>query len=122
MLDAVVAVEHRHRDQDAPNLPRAEEDRRGFGRGRAADGDPVAFADAVGLQHVGGPVGQRLLLAPGDLAVRAGVVLEDHRQLVRRVPVTDVGGDVVALGNVPLVLGADLFVTAHRTRTLLVVS
>ena len=40
-------------------------------------------------------------------------VLPDHRELVARVLVADVRGDVVALGHVPAVLSAGLLVAGH---------
>ena len=42
VLDALVAVEHRHRQQDRAQLPGAEEHRRGLRRGGRDDRDPVA--------------------------------------------------------------------------------
>ena len=48
-----------------------------------------------------------------DVAASAVEALPDHGLLVARVLVADVGGDVVALGHVPLVLGAELVVAAH---------
>ncbi len=114
VADPVVAVEHRHREQDPAELPGAEEDRRGLGRGGEDHRDPVALADPVLAQHVGRLVGEVLELAPVELAGGAVVALPDHRRLVARVLVADVGGDVVALGHAPLVLGARLLVGLDR--------
>ena len=61
-------------------------------------------------QHVGEPVGDVLQLAPVDLADVACEVLVDHRELLARMAVADVGGDVVALGDLPAVLCAGLLV------------
>ena len=66
--------------------------------------------DPVRAQQVGGAVGEVLQLAPVELAGRAVEALPDHRRLLARVLVADVGGDVVALGHPPLVLGAGLLV------------
>ena len=108
--DPVVAVEHRHREQDRAELPDAEEDRRGLGRRRQDDRDAVAARDAPRREHVGRLVREILQLAPVELADGAVEALPDHRPLVARVLVADVGGDVVALGHLPAVRGAQLVV------------
>ena len=61
-------------------------------------------------EPVGRLVGEVLQLAPGQVAARTVEALPHHGRLVARVLVADVGGDVVALGHVPLVVGAELFV------------
>ena len=114
VADAVVAVEDRHREQDRAELPGAEEDRRRLGRRREDDGDAVAALDAVLAEQVGGLVREVLELAPLELAGGAVEALPDHRPLLARVLVADVGGDVVALGHAPLVLGAGLLVGLDR--------
>ena len=111
MPDPVIAVEDRHREQHRAELPGPEEDRGCLGSGRQDDGDPVAALDPRVSQHVRRLVRQRLKLAPLELAHLAVVALVDHRELFRIVLVADVGGDVVALGHVPDVLGASLLVT-----------
>ena len=110
VADSLIAVEHRHREQDGPHLPRPEERRRRLGRRREQHGHAIAALDAMRHQHVGEAVGGVLELAPGQPAHVAVEVLMDHRQLLARVAIADVGGDVVALGHVPAVLGAGLVV------------
>ena len=66
--------------------------------------------DPVLAKQVRRLVREVLQLAPVELAGGAVVALPDHRRLVARVLVADVGGDVVALGHAPLVLGARLLV------------
>jgi hypothetical protein len=116
VADAVIAIEHRHRQQDRPDLPGGEEDGGRLGRGREDDGDAVAALHAVLHQPVRGLVGKVLQLAPAQLAGRAVVALPDHRRLVARVLVAHVGGDVVALGHAPFVLGARLLVRGRGAR------
>ena len=127
--DALVSVQHGHRQQDRAELPRAEEHGRRLRCGRQHDSDAVAPLDAHGTKQVGRPVGELLQLAPGALAHGAVVAFVDHRQRVRRSPVADVGSDVVALRDLPAVLAAQLLMTlaaaaaalatafAHRDRT-----
>ena len=115
MADPLVAVEHRHREQDRPQLPGGEEDRGRLRGGREDDRDPVAALDPAVAQQVRGPVGEVLELAPAQLARGAVVALPDHRRLLARVLVADVVGDVVALGHGPGVLRAGLLVGGgHR--------
>ena len=83
VLDAVVAVEHRHREQDRAELPDAEEDRGRLGRRRQDDGDAVARRHAARGERVGGLVREVLQLAPVELARRAVEALPDHRELRR---------------------------------------
>ena len=64
VADAVVAVEHRHRQQDRARLVGAEERGGGLGRRRQQHRDAVALLDAVRAQHVGEAVGELLQLAP----------------------------------------------------------
>ena len=66
-------------------------------------------------EQVGGLVREVLELAPLELAAGAVEALPDHRRLLARVLVADVGGDVVALGHAPLVLGAGLLVGLDPT-------
>ena len=96
VADALVAVEHRHREQDRAQLPGAEEHGRRLGRRRQQHRDPVAPLDAVVAQHVGELGREVLQLAPADAALVAAPVLPHHRELVARVLVAHVGGDVVA--------------------------
>ena len=105
VADPVVAVQHRHREQDRPRLPRAEERGRRLRRRREQHRDAVAALDPVRAQDVGEAVRPLLQLAPGHLADVALVVLVDHRELVRRMLVAAVDGDVVALRDAPLVCG-----------------
>ena len=112
--DALVAVEHRHREQDGPRAVDAEEHRRGLRKRRQQRGHAVAPFDPVGLEHVREPAGEVLKLAPIHAALVAAVVPPHHRQLVAIMLVADVVGDVVALGHVPGVLGDHLVVGAER--------
>ena len=113
MADAVVAVEHRHRQQDRAELPGAEEDRRGLRRRRQHDRDPLPRIDPMLAEDVRRLVGEILQLAPGQLPPRAVEALPDHRRLVARMLVADVLGDVVALGHLPLMLRHQVFVATH---------
>jgi hypothetical protein len=110
MLDAVVPVEQRHGEQQRPELPGAKEDRRGLRCRRQHDGDAVAAFHPRLLQRVRGLARQVLELAPRDLADGAREVLVDHRELVTRMLVADLRGDVEPLRDVPLVLGDGLLV------------
>jgi hypothetical protein len=109
VADAVVSVEDGHRQQDRAAAVGAEEGGRGLGRGRQQHRDPVAALDAVRCQDVREPVGLVLQLTPADRADSSGEVLVDHRDSVGRMLEADVGGDVVALGDIPAVPG-DRFV------------
>ena len=102
VADAVVAVEDGHRQQQRAELPRAEEDRRGLRRRRQHHRDAVAALHPGRGQRVRRLGGQRLELAPVHVAPRPVEALPDHRELVGRVLVADVGRDVVALGHAPL--------------------
>ncbi len=117
VADPLVPVEDRHRQQDRAGLPRAEERRRRLGRRRQQHRDPVAALHAALGQQPREAVGHVLQLAPVDLADRAVGILVDHRELVARVLVTDVRGDVVALGHLPRVRGTRFLVghVSHRT-------
>ena len=84
MLDAVVAVEHRHRQQDRAALVGAEEDGGGLRQRRQQRGDAVAALDAVRLEHVREPVREVLELAEAHPALVAAPVLPDHREPVAR--------------------------------------
>ena len=105
VADAVVAVEDRHREQDRAGLEGAEEGGGGLGGRRQQHRDAVTLLYTVRAQHVREAVRPLLQLAPADLADRALEVLVDHRELVGRVLVAAVDGDVVALGHAPLVRG-----------------
>ena len=72
-----------------------------------ADLDPVLPEDARE------PVACVLQLAPRHLPLVAAEVLPQHRELVGRVLVADVLGDVVAVGDDPLVRG-DRLVVARK--------
>ena len=113
VLDPVVAVQHRHREQDRAELPDAEEDRGRLGRGRQDDGDAVAPLDAARGERVRRPVREVLQLAPDELSRRAVEALPDHRRLVARMLVAHVGGDVVPRRHLPAVGRADLVVAAR---------
>ena len=119
MLDPVVAVQHRHREEDRSQLPHAEEDRGCLRRRREHDGDAIARGDAVGGERMRRLVREVLKLSPRELPARAVEALPDHRVLVARVLVADVRGDVVARGNVPAVRRAQLLVrrALHRRRS-----
>ena len=110
MVDRLLAVEDRHREQDRAELPDAEEDRSGLGRRRQHDGDAVTAPDAAIGERMRRLVREILELAPGQLPRRAVEALPDHRPLVARMLVADVGGDVVARRHLPPVRGADLLV------------
>src|SRR4051794_18551750 len=113
VADAVVAVEDGHREQDRARLVGPEERCGGLRRRRGQHRPPGAALDAVRAQHVGEAVGELLELPPVHLADIAVDVLVDHRQLVGRVLVAHVGGDVVALGHAPLVGGDGLLVAGE---------
>ena len=113
VLDALVAVEDRHRQQDRPALVGAEEDGRRLRQRRQQRRDAVAALDAVGLEHVREPVREVLQLAEADPALVALPVLPDHREPVALVLVADVAGDVVALRHLPAVRRAHLLVVAQ---------
>ncbi len=113
MADPLVAIEHRHREQDRAQLPGAEEDRRRLRRRRGDHRNPVAALHAVSSQHVCGPGGERLQLAPAHPALVAAEVLPDHRRLVAGMLVADVGGDVVAVGDAPAVRGTRVLIGAE---------
>ena len=76
VLDALVAVEHRHREQDRAALVGAEEDRRGLGQRGQQRRDAVAALHAERLQHVGEAVRERLELAEADPPLVALPVLQ----------------------------------------------
>src|SRR4029079_3129963 len=97
--------------QDRAGLPGAEERGRGLGRRREQHRDAIALLDPVRAPHVGEAVGLLLQLAPQRLAHGPVEVLVDHRELVGRVLVADVLGDVVTLGDAPLVRGHGLLVS-----------
>ena len=82
VADPVVAVEHRHREQDRAALPGPEERGRGLGRRGQQHRDTVALLYTVRAQDVREPVRELLQLAPVDAPDRAVEVLVDHRELV----------------------------------------
>jgi hypothetical protein len=45
--DSVIPVQDRHREKQGADLPRPEEDRRRFRRGRQDDGDSIAGSDSL---------------------------------------------------------------------------
>ncbi len=121
VLDALVPVEHRHREQDRAALVGAEEDRRRLGERRQERGHAVAALHPHRLQHVRKPVRELLELAEAHAPLVPLPVLPDHRQPVGVVLVAHVAGDVVALRHLPAVRGAHLvvapdlvFAQAHR--------
>ena len=114
MADALVAVEHRHRQQHRAELPGAEEDRGGLRRRRQDDGHPVAALHARRRPARAAAWAARSCSSPQvSSRARAVEALVHHRELVARVLVADVGGDVVALGHLPAVRGDGLLV-GHR--------
>ena len=117
MRDPLVAVEHGHREQDRPRLPRPEERGGRLGRRRQQHRDAIAALHAVLAQQQREAVGHVLQLAPCEFPDVAVGVLVDHRELVARVFVADVRGDVVALGNLPRVPCARLLVSHAVDRT-----
>ena len=110
MPDAVVAVEHGHREQDRAELPDAEEDRRRLGGGGQDDRDPVAPRHPSRRERVRRLVREVLELSPVELPRRAVEALPDHRRLVARMLVAHVGGDVVARRHLPAMGCAQLLV------------
>ncbi len=84
------------------------------GSGREDDRDAVPLGDPVVAQEVRRLVGRDPAARPSSSSRLVAVVaLPDHRRLVARMLVADVGGDVVALGHVPLVLRAYVLVGPH---------
>ena len=116
VADALVSVEHRHRQQDRARLPGTEEHGGRLGRRRQQHRDAVPALDTVVAQHVRALCREVLQLAPADRALVTPPVLPHHRELVARVLVADVGGDVVARRDVPPMLGAGLLVGARGRR------
>ena len=84
--DPLVAVEHRHRQQDRSELPGREEDRGGLGRRRKHDRDAVAALHAEAGEQVRCLVGECLELAPVHLAHGAVGILVHHRECVGGLP------------------------------------
>ena len=113
VLDALVAVEDGHREQDRAALVGAEEDRRRLGQRGEQRRDAVAALHPDRLQHVGEAIGQVLELAEADPALVALPVLPDHREAVAVVLVADVARDVVALRHLPAVGRAHVLVAAE---------
>ena len=64
MTNRVVAVQHRHREQDPAQLPDPEEDRRRLRRRRQHDRHPVAPLDPEPAEHVRRLVREVMELAP----------------------------------------------------------
>ena len=113
VLDALVPVEHGHRQQDRAALVGAEEDRGGLRQRRQQRGHAVAALDADRLEHVREPVRELLELPERHAPLVALPVLPDHREAVGLVLVADVARDVVALRHLPAVRGAHLLVAAE---------
>lgn len=67
------------------------------------------------LEQVRGLIRHVLELAPAQRAELTVEALVHHRELVGRVLVAAVSGDVVALGNAPHVLCTDVLVTDHES-------
>jgi hypothetical protein len=113
VTDPVVAVQHGERQEDRARLERS--DKRGcrLGPGSEKHRDAVTDLDAVRAKDAREPVARVLELAPADLAPVAAVVLPQHRELLRRVLVADVLGDVVALRDVPP-MGGDRLLVARE--------
>jgi hypothetical protein len=120
--DALVPVQHGHREEDRPELPDGEEHRRRLRRGRQHHRDPVAPLHPVPAQDVREAIRQLLQLAPAHLSLVAEVVRPHHRELLGRVLVAHVVRDVVAIGDVPAVVGYGLLVGHGRSLMLLAVS
>ena len=85
----------------ALNVPKNAAAVSGVGGSSIATRSPRSYA--VSAQNVREAVRPLLQLTPADLADRALEVLVDHRELVGRVLVAAVGGDVVSLRHAPLV-------------------
>ncbi len=113
VLDALVPVEHGHREEDRARLVGAEEDRRGLGQRRQQRGHAIAALHPVRLEGVGELRGEVLQLAECHLALVAAPVLPEHRHPVTRVLVAHIRGDVVTRGNLPAVLIAHIPVAAQ---------
>ena len=67
VLDALIAVQHRHRQQDRAGAVDGQEGGGGIRGRRQDDRDPVAGFDAVGREQVGDLGAAVLQLAPRDL-------------------------------------------------------
>ena len=113
MLDALVAVEHRQRQQDRARAVGADERPRPSRAARAAGSPPGPRARRRGREHVGEAVREVLQLAEAHPPLVALPVLPDHREPVAVVLVAHVARDVVALGHVPAVRRAHLLVAAQ---------
>src|SRR3954453_14847858 len=116
MLDALVAIEDREREQDRTELPGAEEHRGRLRRCRGADRHAVTPLDAAGSKQVRGLGGEGALLRPADLTLISPEIGEQHRGSVAGLAVADLGGDVVALGDPPPVRPAGLFIGERSGR------
>src|SRR6185436_20566558 len=103
--DAVVTVEHREREEYRARLERAEERGRRLGARRQQHRDAVADLDAMASEDASEAVAGVLQLAPRHRPLVAAEVLPQHRELLGRMLVADVLGDVVAVGDAPLVRG-----------------
>ena len=84
VADPLVAVEHRHRQEECSELPRREEHGRRLGGGRKHDRHAVTARHAERGEHVCALVGEVLELSPAHLAHCAREVLVNHRELLPR--------------------------------------
>ena len=114
MGNPLIAVEHRHREQNRAELPRTEEQSGGLRGRRQNHRDPVTLLDAETAEQVGRLARERLKFTPVDLADGPVEVLVDHRQRVRLRAITDVGGDVVPARHVPAMTDAEILVAIFR--------
>ena len=80
------------------------------------DRDAVSPRHAPRRERVSRLVGEVLQLAPVELAHGAVEALPDHRSLVARMPVADVGGDVVPRRHLPAMGRAQLVVALLCSR------
>ena len=113
VLDALVAVKHRHRQEDRSALVGADEHRRGLGQRGQQRGHAVLAFNTRRLEHVGEAVGQILQLAEADPPLVALPVLPHHRGALTLVLVAHVVGDVVALRHLPAMRGTHVLVAAE---------
>ena len=110
--DRVVAVQHRHGEQDRLHLVGGQEAGRDLGRGRGHHRHPVPLADPQPPQGVGRPVGEPAHVAEAPALVAALVGHEAHGRAVGLVLVEHVGGQVVAGRDLPAEARGHLLVGA----------
>ena len=117
VADAVVAVEHRHREQDRAALPRAEERRRGLGRRRQQHRHPVALLRRRGARST---LAKRLESSCSSPHLTSRTVPSKCSWIIASLSAGCLSqtscGDVVALGDAPLVGGDGVFVGRARRR------